>query len=256
MCAKIYNPDTEYDISIKSYSETIPLCFGIIYYVESLENDSLNNLVRQCFQQDPNRLLSRDLRQMPYRFRYLTQEELQSDRLCGLLTEVGADTNSRAATETLDLLHECLHSDKGGFLVARLLPEPPKKDKDDELIAPKNRLLSCSLPDTADLDTYIENFIITLAKTDFESLSGVSYGHYYSDKYEWRGSGSSSGTMGFLIPRLDINKVDRTLQQTLTTLLENGQIKLSDSESIDDTPELLKKIAAAIEDNKKIDKFY
>ena len=145
MCAKIYNPDTEYDISIKSYSETIPLCFGIIYYVESSGDDSLNNLVQQCFQQDPNRLLFRDLRQMPYRFRYLTQEELQSDRLCGLLTEVGADTNSRAATETLDLLHECLHSDTGGFLVARLLPEPPKKDKDDELIAPKDRLLSCSV---------------------------------------------------------------------------------------------------------------
>ena len=253
MCAKTYIPDAEHDTSLKSYDVTIPLCFGTVYYVENQENEPLNNLVRRCFQQDQNRLLPSDLQQIPYRFRYLTQSEVQTEKICGLLTEAGIDMDSRAATETLDLLHECLHSKTGGFLVARSLPEPPKRGKDDESLVPKDRLLSCLLPDTTDLDTHIGNFMLALAKADFESLAGVSYGRYYNDKYEWRGSRSSSGTMGFLISKLDIHEIDKTMKQTLTELIDSGQIKLLPEENINDTPAMLKKIAEAIEDNKEID---
>ena len=60
--------------------------------------------------------------------------------------------------------------------------------------------------------------------------------------------------MGFLIARLDIHKVDKTIQQTLNELLDSGKLQLSANEDINDTASLLKKIAKAIEDNQKIDK--
>lgn len=211
MCAKTYSPDSEYYVCFDDLEEPIPLCFNTIYYVECPDNEELNSLVQQFFLQDLNELLPRDLRRLRYRFRYLTQKELQPDKLYKRLVEQEVNDNDPATVVAIDFLRECLHTDTGGYLVARQLPKISEKN-DTIVLDKEEHMLSFPLLNVANTEQGIRDFLWRVAAVDFESLSGVSYGRYHSDKYERRelGRSSSSGTMtiSFIQVPLNIPEID------------------------------------------------
>ncbi len=211
MCAKTYNSDSEYYVCFDDLEEPIPLCFNTIYYVETPDNEELNSLVQQFFLQDPNALLPRDLRRLRYRFRYLSQKELQPGKLYKRLAEQGVDNNDPATAEAIDFLRECLHTDTGGYLVARQLPKISEKNG-TIVLDKEEHMLSFPLLHVANTKQSIQDFLYRLANSDFESLSGVSYSRYHSDKYERRelGRSSSPGTMSisFIQVPLNISEID------------------------------------------------
>lgn len=211
MCAKTYNSDSEHYVCFDDLEEPIPLCFNTIYYVETPDNEELNNLVQQFFLQDPNALLPRDLRRLRYRFRYLSQKELQPDKLYKRLAEQGVDDNDPTTAEAIDFLRECLHTDTGGYLVARQLPKISEKNG-TIVLDKEEHMLSYPLLHVANTKQSIQDFLYRLANSDFESLSGVSYGRYYRDKYErreLRGSCSPrTMSISFIQVPLNISEID------------------------------------------------
>ncbi len=249
-------------IKTENFEETIPLCFNTIYYVENPGNDSLNELVRQCFQRNPNSRLPRDLQRLTYRFHYLTQADVQTGNLRNLIAKTGTDTDSLVAVETIDLLRKCLHADTGGHLVARQLPKQKKTYHEEEDDSVNEFLISFPLHEAnysaEQTATQIQNFVTNLAKADFSSLSGVSYYTYYSDKYEQRTStsrGSSSFTISFIVQPLDIPKIDKEMQDAINILCQKGYIDISSDDDTGNSTNILRKIADAIENNTKLDKF-
>jgi hypothetical protein len=253
----IYKPQST-DKSPEPHSEPfetmLPLCFQTIYYMESTENEALNNLVQQYFQQDPNSLLPHDLRRLPYRFRYITQEEVQSDNLRESLAKNGIDVDSPAATETVALLRECLHSETGGFLAARLLTKPITDDEDEEdADSQHEHLLTLPLLKANNPQRSILDFVSQLAQADFKTLAGTSFYSYYHDKYDNKTSGGlPTGMMGFLVVRTDTEQVDETIRNTLSELCDRGLIKLSDGDIHKNPSSLFKEILEAIDNNKKL----
>lgn len=251
-----YSTDREPSVIQQTYNEKIPLCFHTIYYMESTENEELNNLVRKYFQQDPNNLLHRDLRHLPYRFQYVAQEEVQSDNLRENLAQNGIDADNPAATETVALMRECLHSETGGFLAARALTKPITDDKDEEdADSQHEHLLTFPLHQTSSPQRSIQNFVCQLAQADFKTLAGISFYSYSLDKDDKRTSGGiPSGMMGFLVVRSDTEQVDETIRNTLSELCDRGLIKLSDGDIHKNPSSLFKEILEAIDNNKKLTK--
>ena len=252
----------EPSIKIENFEETIPLCFNTIYYVEKTGNDSLNELVRQCFQRNPNSRLPRDLQKLTYRFHYLTQADVQTENLRNLIAKTGADTDSLIAIETIGLIRKCLHADTGGHLIARQLPKLKKSYHEEEDDSINESLISFPLHEAnysaEQTATQIQNFVIDLAKADFTSLSGVSYYRYYYDKHERRTSTSrisSSLTISLLVLPLNIPEIDKEMQETINTLHQKGYIDISSDDDTSNSSNILRKIADAIENNNKLDKF-
>ena len=250
----------EPSIKTENFEETIPLCFNTIYYVENPGNDSLNDLVRQCFQQNPNRWLPRDLQRLTYRFHYLTQADVQVENLRNLIAKTGADTDSLVAVETIGLIRKCLHADTGGHLVARQLPKQKKSYNEEDDDSVNELLFSFPLHEANNgveqAPSQIRDFVTNLAKADFACLSGVSYYRYYSDRYEWRtstGRGSSSFTIGFLVQPLNIPEIDKEMQDAINVLCQKGYIDISNDDHTGNSTNILRKIADAIENNTKLD---
>lgn len=251
-------PDNTPRVSKNTHDASVPLCFCTIYYVESIDNETLNTLVKKHFQDRANISLPKDLQHISYRFQYLTQEDLDLGHLRKRLEKNGINVDSSAADKTLGLLRDCLHADTGGYLVARQLPNMDITDddeNDEETVTCTETTLSLPLRTLQEAEQCIRDFTLALAKEDFQKLTGVSYGYYYKDKYEWKSHTSPAGTLGFLIRRLDIPEIDKALQKVLMELCQKGYIQPSDIKDTDNAAEALREIAKAIEDNKKIDTF-
>ena len=238
------------------FETVLPLCFNTIYYMESTENEALNQVVRQYFQQqNPNDLLPRDLQRLPYRFRYVTQEEVRPDALRENFAEKGVDVDSPAAAETFDFLRECLHADTGGFLVARQLTESDDNSTDDETgPSHEEQLLTFPLHLAANNTRQsIKDFVLYVANNDFESLAGVSYYSYYHDKYERRTQRSTPGMLSFITAPLDTKKIDSEIDRKAQQL--NKKLNKFFPEDDIDAISICERMVAIMKNNLKIHSF-
>ena len=217
MCAKTYSPDFECNVLALDIEKVIPLCFNTIYYVECPNNEELNLFVQQRFAEDLNATLPHDLRKIPYRFRYITQKELQPDNFRKHLAELGADDNGPATDATIDFLRECLYADTGGYLVARQLTKISDKDDENDKIGVEEHLITFPLLDADDKEEGVKRLLRAVAIADFKILSGVAYHRYYSDKYERRAHQSSHSpetmTIGLIVVPLDIPEIDAEIDR-------------------------------------------
>ena len=258
----IYKPQST-DKSPDPYSDpfetVLPLCFNTIYYMESAENEGLNNLVRKYFQQDPNDQLPRDLRRFPYRFRYVTQAEVEAEHLRELLAENGSVADSPALAETIDFVRECLHADTGGFLVARQMTESAyEHTADGKPIPQQEHLLTFPLHLANNRSQSIENFVWYVANNDFESLAGVSYYRYNQEKNERheqsaRRSAPGTMTLSFITMPLDTKKIDKEIDRKAQKLNSKLNKYFPDNEA--EALEIVERIVEIRKNKLKIDTF-
>ena len=106
-------------MSPTSLSFPVPLAFDTVYFVESPDNEPLNQAMRQIEQSHRPLLENAEVQPFPFRLLCLTREELAADRLRARFAGLFAP---ELVDGTIDALRECLQADTGGTLTARCLP--------------------------------------------------------------------------------------------------------------------------------------
>ena len=103
-----------------SFPFPIPLAYDTLYYVESLDNEPLNQAMRQIAAAGQPLFENAEMQPFPFKLQCLTQEELAADRLSARLI---GDFDPDLVADTIADLRECLCADTGGTLTARCLPK-------------------------------------------------------------------------------------------------------------------------------------
>ena len=156
-------------------------------------------------------------------------------------------------------MRECLHSETGGFLVARQLTESDDNSTDDETMPSREeQLLSLPLHLANDTQQSIKDFVLYVANNDFESLAGVSYYRYYQDKYtqreqSTRRSNPETITLSLITVPLDTKKIDREIDRKAQRLNSKLSKYFPDDEV--EAIKIAKRIVEIRENNLKIDTF-
>lgn len=197
MRLKPYVPDPENDVFLKSYDNEIPLACNVVYYVESLESESLNAAMRQLAEQDIALLDDAKIQPYPFSLQYVAQSDLEEETLrTALIPEYG----EALAAETVGNLRRCFSDAQDGTLVARCLPKFSSGDffEDDHTVCtfPGFRLTA---PENA--AGKVAWFAREAAERNFYRLTGESYQKYITPPSPARESRSGSGGfgMGFIV---------------------------------------------------------
>ena len=194
----------------------VPLRYDTIYYVESLNNEALNNTMRQL-QQAGQLFMNTDMLPFPIKLQYVSQKELDSDYL---QAKLNATYDTEEVNEVVENMRECLSADKGGCLTARYMPSFTKGNvmKDDYAVCSYLNFDSIPIEDAFEK---AKSFACYVAKNDFERLMGKSYYAYQQEKkYEQysRSSSSGFGMMSFLVNLPEPKIVTRNLKQGISDL--------------------------------------
>ena len=166
-------------LTSKKFKFKIPLCFDTLYYVESLDNSALNDVMRQLQQTSPV-FNEPDIQPFPFRIQYLSQSELNTDRLA---KEMGEGFNSELLEELVGDMRRCLSADKGGTLSARLLPIFYYNNtfEDDHTVSTFKDFNTISSRDAQD---FTRLFASLVANKNFKRLNGVTYTAYQKSNKE------------------------------------------------------------------------
>lgn len=227
----------------------VPLSFDTLFYVESIENKQLNQLIQELSADVPNQ--SRRLKTTPHPFplhlRYVSQKEVRAGNLASQLQELGYPEDE--VPEYVSLLQTGLSTEKGGYLSLKLAPRYDDCGPiwDDTTLLTTD-LLQCDTPDA--VWHTLQEFANEAARKNFLHLTGMKYQQYLNEK---RDSDSYSyslpqGYLGFLRVKPDLNKIDRELDQHARELIELA----SKSFPGRDISILLKRSSTLMENSKKI----
>lgn len=203
---------------------SVPLAYDTVYYVESPDNEPLNQAMRQLAAAGQPLFANPEMQPFPFKLLCLSQEELAADRLSSGLAD---RFDPELVADTIADLRECLHADTGGTLTARCLPKfdyNGNMDDDDTVCIstefggtrPENALSAAA------------SFAREVAEKNFFRVSGTSYSSFQDAKEEARrprysqntwGEGRSSGRMmSFMMVRQDPKEIVRKLQERLAEI--------------------------------------
>lgn len=224
-----YNPDNENSIHVRDCEMDIPLACNLIYYVESIENKPLNDVMRQMA--DLNRPLFEDLNIQPFPFRlqYVAQSEFNEELLRSTLLP---ECDEEFVEETIKAVRGCFSDSEGGSLVARCLPDCSSDGtfKDRHTLYTFSGIRFSSPEDAADKVAW---FARKVAERNFHQLSGEWYEDYIGTSTSAQGSWSPSGGMGFIVRKKTKSEVDEAWQQNSEALSEwLIQNNISDEDAI------------------------
>ena len=199
-----------------SFPFPIPLAYDTLYYVESPDNEPLNQAMRQLATTGQPLFENAEMQPFPFKLLCLTQEELAADRLRARLI---GDFDPDLVADTIADLRECLHADTGGTLTARCLPkfDYDGNPNDDNAVCTSTEFGS-TRPEEA--LTTAKSFAREVAKNNFERLAGITYYRFQEAKEEANSpSRISPGPrmLGFITVRTDpqeiINKMHKRLSK-------------------------------------------
>ena len=194
-------------MSPTSLSFPVPLAFDTVYFVESPDNEPLNQAMRQIEQSHRPLLENAEVQPFPFRLLCLTREELAADRLRARFAGLFAP---ELVDGTIDALRECLQADTGGTLTARCLPRFSAVciAEDFGKTSPEEAL------ETAQL------FARDVANENFYRMAGTSYYNFIMAKKEYGRPQQYSGwgEIAFITVPPDPKKIIQKLQKHLTDL--------------------------------------
>lgn len=158
----------------------VPLFFDTLFYVESIENKQLNQLMQELSSDAQN--FSLRLRTTPQPFslhlRYISQKEVRASNLASQLHELGFSEDE--VPEYVSLLQAGLSTETGGGLALRLAPRyddcGPIWDETTLLTA---NLLQCDTPDA--VWHTLQEFANEAARKNFLHLTGMTYQQYLNE---------------------------------------------------------------------------
>lgn len=226
----------------------VPLAFDTVYFVESPDNEPLNQTMRQIAQSHRPLFENAEMQPFPFKLLYLTREELAADRLRARFAD---DFDPALVDDTIDALHECLQTDTGGTLTARCLPKFSGEVRVDDRAVCIAEDFGKTSPDEA-LET-ARQFARDVAEENFYRLSGDTYYTYQRAKEEYgrpqRHAGG--GRMGLIIVPPDPKEIIRKMQKRLAEI--NSTI--NEQTNYDDVIEWLKADLKRLEDRGKMATF-
>ena len=199
-----------------SFPFPVPLAYDTLYYVESPNNEPLNQAMRQIAAAGQPLFENAEMQPFPFQLQCLTQEELSADRLRARLAD---HFEPDLVADTIANLRECLCADTGGTLTARCLP---KFDYDgtpdyDNAVCTSTEFGS-TLPEEA--LAAAQSFAREVAKKNFQRLAGITYYRFQEAKEEARHPRRMSPGSGMLCfitvptdPQEIINKMHKRLSK-------------------------------------------
>jgi|GEM_PF-1823195 len=212
-----------FNFRITALPAPVSLRYDTVYYVESPDNEELNNAMRKRQEAGP---LFKDTEMLPFpiKLQYVSQKELDSDYL---KAKFNGTYDVEEVDEVIENMRECLSADKGGSLTARCVPLFTTGNimEDDYAVCYYQDF------DSVRIEYAFENaksFARYVAETDFKRLVGKSYAEYRREKEDdWfdQYSGPSSsgfGMMGFQVRNLpEPRRVTRNKQYGVPELDKN-----------------------------------
>lgn len=194
----------------------VPLCYDVVYYMESKNNKELNQLMRQVA--SSGKLLFNDSKVQPYPLKlwYISADDLS-------MSNLRTFENDDDYATLLDDIRECLNAEKGGTLTARCLPKFIKKVRQEDHTA-----CVCT-----DFDQYsseealmvLQSFAKYVATSNFERLSGTSYSCYLNAVEEaQRPHRSNSGSpmfFSFMVVPQDPQDIVNSFNENISTISES-----------------------------------
>ena len=202
-------------MTLSSFQFPISLAYDTVYYVESTDNEPLNQAMRQIAAAGQPLFDNPEMQPFPFRLLCLTQEELASDRLSSGLAD---RFDPEIVADTIADLRECLLADTGGTLTARCLPQFDNNGTPDD---DDTACISTEFGDTRPENALATatSFARSVAEKNFYRLAGTSYSSFQDAKEEARRPHRSSGnTMDFLIVRQDPKEIVRKMQSRLAEI--------------------------------------
>ena len=224
------------------------LAFDTVYFVESPDNEPLNQAMRQIEHSHRTLFENAEMQPFPFKLLCLTREELAAD--C-LRTRFADDFDSELVNDTIDALRECLQTDTGGTLTARCMPKFSGMVRVDDRAVCTSTEFSRTRPEKA-LET-ARQFARDVAEENFHRLSGETYYTYQRAKEEYgrpqRHFGG--GGMGFVVVPPDPKEIIRKMEERLAEI--NGTI--NEQTNYDDVIEMLKADFERLDDGGKMATF-
>ena len=216
----------------------ISLAFDTVYYVESPDNEPLNEAMRQIAAVGRPLFENAEMQPFPFKLQCLTREELAADRLS---SDLAGKFDPELVAETIGDLRECLHADTGGTLTARCLPKFKGHVRvDDHAVCTFEEFGSTS-PEEA-----LENvraFARAVAEENFHRLSNETYYSYQRAKEEYgRPQRHSSVGMEFIIVPPDPKEIIEEMQKHLKTINDSINEQTNIDEIIDSVETELKRL--------------
>lgn len=216
----------------KSLPFRVPLCYDTVYYVESPDNEPLNQAMRQLAAAGQPLFEDTEMQPFPFKLMCLSQEELAVDRLSANLA---GKFEPELVADTIDNLRECLQADKGGTLTARCLPKFSGEVRLDDRAVCISEDFRTIGPEDAEENAQI--FARLVANENFRRLAGVSYSRFREAKeeeerprylnemeeetYSPSSYSSSDMTLRFMEAPVDPREVVRELQENLAIISDS-----------------------------------
>ena len=244
-----------YNFITTSFQTVVPLHYDIVYYMESPDNEELNNVMRQL-QEDGPLFMNTEMLPFPIKLQYVSQRELDGDYLRSQLDDA---YDAEDVNKVIENMRECLSADKGGGLTARCIPSFTRDDvmEDDHAV--------CSCPDFGLLSAEeafekAKSFARYVAEENFKRLTNVSYDTYQRAKEDaWRPRRSSggSGMMNMVVIHHDPNEIDEKKQRRWMKLLSKLYIYVKKiTRNGDDAKALLQAALNVLENEGKYKEVY
>ena len=200
-----------------SFPFPIPLAYDTVYYVESPDNEPLNQAMRQIAAAGQPLFENAEMQPFPFKLQCLTQEELSSDHLRARLAD---HFEPDLVADTIADLRECLCADTGGTLTARCLPEfdyDGNPDYDNAVCTSTE--FGSTRPEEA--QAAAKSFAREVAKNNFERLSGITYYRFQEAKEEARRPRRMTpgpGMLGFITVPIDPQEVLNNMHKRLNKI--------------------------------------
>ena len=235
----------------------VPLCYDTVYYVESPDNEPLNQAMRRIAQSGAPVFADAQQQPFPFKLLYLTRAELEPEQL---RTKLPGTFEPELVDETINNLRRCLEADTGGTLTARCLPKFSYDDvrEDDRTVCAFEKF-SATRPEEA--EKKVKDFARFVASENFERVSGVSYYSFQSAREEARQTrsphrdfcsdsyGSSYRSLGFMVAKPDPKVIVQRLQERLATIED----QINEQTSYDDLIGMLEADLKSLKNKYKMD---
>lgn len=202
-------------MSPTSLSFLVPLAFDTVYFVDSPDNEPLNQAMRQIEQSHSLLFDNAEVQPFPFKLLCLTREELAADRLRARFAGLFAP---ELVDDTIDALRECLQADTGGTLTARCLPRYSGDVRVEDRAVCIAEDFGKTSPKEA-LET-AQLFVRDVANENFYRMAGTSYYNFIMAKKEYGRPQRYSGwgEIAFITVPPDPKKIIQKLQKHLADL--------------------------------------
>lgn len=232
-------------ISFSQYP--VPLTFDTIYYVESPNNEPLNQAMRQIAEVGQPLFADTEVQPFPLKLLCLSQTELSAERLSSYFI---GKYDPDSVYETITALRSCLNADSGGSLTARCLPMfVGKEHKDDHAICSFDEF-DKTTPEGALVS--VRDFARSVAQENFHRLADIPYSCFQAAKRGPRyPRGHSGNTMGFMITTPNPKDILQKMQERLKDIND----EIDEHTDFNDVIDMLEKNLKVLKNNYKMNIF-